>query len=233
MNSCGTNAFAEKATSAEQEFQALAGEIINTGRAMCAGGLVLGTWGNISCRCLQSDLVLITPSGMPYDQLVPTDIVCLDGEGNVVRGNLRPSSEYLLHLAIYRRRSDVRAIVHTHSIYASALAALRQELPPLLEETAQVAGGAVPCTPYARAGTVQLAEAAAATLGQGNAVLLANHGVVGVGRGLDEALTVCQVVEKSAMVYLLARSIGRPHILPPDEVVELRRIFTRHYGQPR
>ncbi|MCL6635301.1 MAG: class II aldolase/adducin family protein, partial [Peptococcaceae bacterium] len=128
---------------------------------------------------------------------------------------------------------DVGAIVHTHSIYASALAVLRRELPPILEETAQVAGGAVPCAAYARAGTPELAEQAAATLGQGNAVLLANHGVVGVGSHLKEALTVCQVVEKSAMVYLLAGSLGQPHILPPIEVAELRRIFTRHYGQPR
>ncbi|MGQ9557285.1 MAG: class II aldolase/adducin family protein [Desulfurispora sp.] len=208
-------------------------EIIQTGRAMSCGGLVLGTWGNISCRGPQPGQILITPSGMAYEQLKPRDLVCLDLAGQVIQGHRRPSSEYLLHLAIYRRRPDVGAIVHTHSIYASALAVLRRELPPLLEETAQVAGGAVPCAPYARAGTEQLAELAAEALGQGQAVLLANHGVVGVGRHLKEALTVCQVVEKSAMVYLLASSLGQPHILPPIEVAELRRIFTRHYGQPR
>ncbi len=205
--------------------------VMKTGVKMAGAGLVIGTWGNISQRVKKDNLVAITPSGMPYGCLQMVDIVVMDMEGRVVEGERRPSSEYMMHLEIYKKRPDVVAIVHTHSIYASALAVARESVPPILEDVAQIVGGAVPVADYARAGTMELAVNAAVGINQSNAVLLANHGVVGVGSNLDEALMVCQIVEKAAQVYILSKMAGNPYVLPDSEVIELRRAFLEDYGQ--
>jgi L-fuculose-phosphate aldolase len=146
-------------------------------------------------------------------------------------GRIKPSTETLLHVAIYRRRPDVAAIVHTHSPYAAVFAVNRLELPPVLEEMAQLVGGCVKVAPYAAPGSIKLAEGAAATLQGGAAVLLANHGLVGVGHTLREALTVCQVVERSAQVFLWARLSGTPYLLGEQDIKELRQGFLQNYGQ--
>lgn len=205
--------------------------VLKTGAKMAGAGLVIGTWGNISQLVKKENLVVITPSGMPYSCLKMADIVVMDMEGRVLEGERRPSSEYMMHLEIYKKRPDVDAIVHTHSIYASALAVAREPIPPILEDVAQIVGGAVPVAEYARAGTRELAVKAAVGINQSNAVLLANHGVVGVGSNLDEALMVCQIVEKAAQVYIFSKVAGNPHVLPDSEVIELRRAFREDYGQ--
>lgn len=137
----------------------------------------------------------------------------------------------MLHRAIYSAYAHAGAIVHTHSIYASALAVAGKNLPPILEDQVQLVGGAVPVTRYARAGTADLADAAVAALGQGNAVLLANHGLVGLGRTVEEAYQVCQVVEKAAQVYTFAKLIGHVAVIPPGDVAVLRESFLTSYGQ--
>lgn len=205
-------------------------ELIKACNDMAGAGLVAGTWGNASVR-LSSDVVIITPSGMPYDSLDPSDMVAMDLSGHVVQGHRRPSTEFPLHLEIYRRRPDVHAIMHTHSVYACALAAARADLPPVLEEQAQLLGGRVPVAEYAPAGTEELARAASRALGRGGAVLLANHGLVGVGRDIREALLVCRIVEKACQVYILSRSVGSPAILGEKEVAFLRKAFLTNYGQ--
>ncbi|MBC7324008.1 MAG: class II aldolase/adducin family protein, partial [Moorella sp. (in: Bacteria)] len=140
-------------------------------------------------------------------------------------------SEYMLHQAIYRARPEVNAVMHTHSIYASALAVTRKPVPPILEDLVQMVGGGVPVAPYARAGTPELARVAAETLGSLGAVLLANHGVVGVGRTLEEAFIVCQIVEKAACVYIWACLAGEAAALPPEEVKILRDHYLLSYGR--
>lgn len=206
--------------------------VLKTGVKMAGAGLVIGAWGNISQRVKKENLVVITPSGMPYGCLKMADIVVMDMEGRVVEGERRPSSEYLMHLEIYKKRWDVEAIVHTHSIYASSLAVARAPIPPILEDMVQLVGGEVPVADYARAGTAELARVAAEKAEASNAVLLANHGVVGVGKSLEEALMVCHIVEKAAQIYILSKIAGHPHILPESEAVELRRGFLADYGQP-
>ena len=136
-----------------------------------------------------------------------------------------------MHQEIYRARPDVGGLVHTHSVYASAHAAARRAVPPVVEELAQVVGGAIECAPYARAGTDALARAAAGALGDRNAVLLANHGLVGVGRTPQDALRVCIVSEQGAQIHSVARAIGMPALLSPEEVGHLRRDYLCSYGQ--
>lgn len=211
--------------------QKMAAEIVAVGRQLVSKGLVSGTWGNISARIPGAGDVLITPSGVPYESLEAQDLVLLDPEGKVKKGTLRPSTETPLHIAIYKKRPDVLAIVHTHSPYASVFAVNRRELPPVLEEQAQLLGGTVRVAPYAPPGSKELADGAVTALEGRSAVILANHGVVGVGRSLKDALLICQVVEKGAQVFLLAQLSGKPHVLSERDVGLLRRNFLEKYGQ--
>ena len=208
-------------------------QVARAGVRMARAGLVLGTWGNVSCRVAREDLVVVTPSGMAYDALQPRDIVVVDLDGNLVEGERRPSTELALHLAIYRARPDVKAVMHTHSVFASAMAVAQLPVPPVVEDVAQIVGGVVPVAEYAPAGSLELAAKVVNALGQGNAVLLANHGMVGVGGSLEEAFNVCQIVEKAAQIYLWASLAGTPVILEEDEVQTLRQGYLVTYGQKR
>jgi L-fuculose-phosphate aldolase len=208
----------------------VAREVLRVGRQILVCGLVVGTWGNISVRSQPGGFV-ITPSGISYDNLNEADLVVVDERGERIAGNRQPSSERLLHAAIYQARPDVRGIVHTHSLYASVFAVNREEIPVVIEEQAQLLGGPVEVAKYASPGSQALADTAVVALGERSAVLLANHGLVGVGRCLDEALLVCQVVEKGAQVYLMARLSGHPALLAEVEVANLRHNFLAHYGQ--
>jgi len=205
-------------------------EIIKTGKLMINQGLVASTWGNISVKN-EKQGIYITPSGMEYQTLVPEDIVLVDLDGNLLEGTRKPSSELPLHLAFYQHRKDINAVVHTHSIYASAYAALRKAIPPLIEDVAQVIGGAVEVSPYSLPGTEELAQNAVNTLGEKNAVLLANHGVVGVGPSLAEAYKACLLVEKTAHIGLAAGVLGEPFVLNKDEVEWMRQAYLTSYGQ--
>ncbi len=208
-------------------------QIQTIGGLMSAAGLVTGTWGNISARVPDEPYYLITPSGIPYERIKKQDLVLVDGSGCVINSDRRPSSELKMHLSIYNAREDVAAIVHTHSTYACALAVAGKPLPPILEEMAQLVGGEVPVARYARAGTNSLAAAAVEAMGQSNAVLLANHGLVGLGRDVNEAYQVCLVVEKAAHVYILALMMGRTDLIDPGEVRTLRESYLHDYGQPK
>jgi len=205
-------------------------EIINTGKLMVEQGLVASTWGNISVKNADHG-VYITPSGMEYGILEPDDIVLVDLDGKILEGKRKPSSELPLHLAFYRRRKDINAVVHTHSIYASAYAVVRKPIPPIIEDVAQVIGGAVGAAPYALPGTKELAQNAVNTLGEKNAVLLANHGVVGVGPSLAEAYKACLLVEKTAHIGLAAQILGEPVVLDAADVEWMRKVYLTSYGQ--
>lgn len=206
-------------------------QVLKIGTRMTGAGLVAGTWGNISARVPNENLYVVTPSGIPYDVMENMDLVVVDGAGHVIEGERKPSTELKMHMAIYHARPEAGAIVHTHSVYASALAVINKPLPPILEDQVQLVGGEVPISRYARAGTGNLATAAVEALGQGNAVLLANHGLVGLGRTVEEAFIVCQVVEKAAQVYIWAELVGKPVIISPEEVAILRELFLNSYGQ--
>lgn len=204
-------------------------QVLKISLRMVVNALVTGTWGNFSVRVPQEKLIVITPRNLPYGTLQTRDIVVLNMEGQVVEGERLPSNEFCLHQAIYRAREDVNAVMHTHSVFASALAVAHKSIPPVLEDLARYVGGEVPIAPYARAGTPELARVAVETLAQKNAVLLANHGVVGVGRTAVEALIVCQIVEKAAKIYLLSDLIAYPVVLSAEDVDFLRQDYLSQY----
>ncbi|MBM7854382.1 L-fuculose-phosphate aldolase [Desulfohalotomaculum tongense] len=201
------------------------------GRKIADSNLILGTWGNISCRLPDEQLVIITPSGVGYHQIRPNMPVVVNMDGEVREGDLKPSSEIKVHLAIYAAREDVNAVVHTHSAYASALAVSGISIPPILEDMAALIGGEVPVAEYAVAGSEQLARSTVRAMGKKNAVLLANHGMVGVGRDLDEAFDVCMMVERCAQIYIISKLVGDPKVLSPGDVAVLRDFYLNKYGQ--
>ncbi|MCO5387256.1 class II aldolase/adducin family protein [Desulfosporosinus sp.] len=206
-------------------------KVIEKGIEILATNLTVGTWGNISCRISGENYIAITPTGMNYDDLEPEDIVIMDLEGNIVNGIRKPSIEVPLHLSIYKAREDAKAIVHTHSAYATAMAVARKEIPGAIEDLVQIAGGNVRVNEYALPGTEQLGINTVKALEGRNAVLLANHGMLGVGRDLDEALKVCQVVEKSAQIVLLAQMMGGAIELSQGDIDGMRNFYLQGYGQ--
>ncbi|MCX7971447.1 MAG: class II aldolase/adducin family protein [Negativicutes bacterium] len=203
-------------------------EIVETGLMMSIKGLVAGVWGNISRR-LEDGTVAITPSGCDYKRLTAGDIVITGMNGNVIAGERPPSSELPLHLAVYAVRGDVAAIVHTHSVFASAMAVARRPIPPIIEDLVMVNGDCVAVADYALPGSSQLAINAVAALGDRAAVLLANHGALGTGQTLYEALTICELVEKAAQIYLYASAIGDVQTLSESDCRQLQAAYRQKY----
>ncbi len=189
--------------------------LVEATRQLVHDGLVVGTAGNVSVRV--PDGLVITPTAVPADEMAPEQLAVLDAEGGQVGGTHRRSSEWRLHLAIYQARPDVGAVVHTHSVAATALAVLRLPLPPIHYAMHQL-GGEVRVAPYATFGSVELAQEAAAALKAAHAVLLANHGAVAVGPDLPTALERARLLEWLCRVYLEARQGGTPHVLTPTEM---------------
>lgn len=197
-------------------------------RQLLTSGLVRGTSGNISIR--QDGAVAVSPTGVPYPALAPAAVPVVDLAGNRVDGELAPTSELALHLAVYRTRPDVAAIVHTHSMFATVYAVLGEPIPAVHYQLAR-AGGSVPIAPYARYGTAELAEHCVRALADRPAVLLAHHGVVAVGAELDEAMAVAESVEYVAELGWRARLLGNQHALSAGQLAEAAEAF-RGYGQP-
>ncbi|HBK53089.1 class II aldolase/adducin family protein [Syntrophomonas wolfei] len=208
-------------------------ELLQIAQEIFSSGLVSGTWGNVSLRVSGPGLMLITPSGMDYNQMEAEDMVLLDGEEKVLAGKYKPSVETPLHLGIYKKRPEINAIVHVHSLYATAFAVARQNIPVILEEAAQVIGHEVRVAPYALCGSQQLAENVLKVLGKDKrAVLLANHGLLGLGGNLPEALRVCLVAERTARIAIYSRVLGPLHSLRAEDILSLRQAF-RNYGQKK
>lgn len=209
--------------------QALKREIVAACLAMNARGINQGTSGNISARVEEG--LLITPSGVPYDEMKPSDIVPmrLDGSHD---GKLKPSSEWQFHTSIMRERPGVGAVVHTHSMFATTLGCCGLEIPAVHYMIAAAGGSSIPCVPYITYGTQELADAAAKALGDRNACLLANHGMIVVGPTLKKAMWLAVEVETLAAQYWRALQIGKPNILSEDQVQVVIEKF-KTYGQPQ
>lgn len=208
--------------------------VCETARRMMRDGLVKLTSGNISSRIPGTAYIAITPSGMDYETMAPEDIPVVDLEGQIIDGPRRPSTETPMHRLVYQRRPDVGAVVHTHSIYASAFACLGVAMPVISTELAMVVGATIRCAPYAKSGTQEMAEAAVTALGAEDlAVFLQNHGVLAVGRNLREAYNTAVALEEAAMIYYLARQMGEPIVIPAEERDRMFREFRRSYGQPK
>ena len=203
-------------------------EIISAAKKMAGQNMLPGSWGNISVR-VDEETFAVTPSGHGYDNLMPQDIVIVDAAANTLDGNLIPSSELPLHLAIYKAQPDAEAVVHTHSIYASACAAARRDIPPLIEDMVQIMGGPVRCAEYALPGTDELAQNVINAMGGKRAALMANHGVACWGTTLDEAMMVAGIVEKAAQLYCITQSIGGAVLLPQSDIDAMHGFYEAHY----
>ena len=193
--------------------------------------LTVGTWGNISIRDPDTGYVYITPSGMDYYSCLPEDINLYKPDGTLVEGFRTPSIEKNLHLSIYRARPDVGGVIHAHPLYSSVFGVLEEDIPAVTEEFAQLIGKKVCCSRYALPGTDELAGAVVDALGAGAAVILPNHGTVCVGKDIESAFAIAEVLEKACHIYHLARSLGKPRIVS-DEHVEIMYDFRNNiYGQ--
>ena len=204
--------------------------VADAAREMAALGLVTGTSGNVSMRLGQDgngiELMAITPTGQPYERLAADDVVVADFEGEPVEGELIPSSESLVHVAIYQARPEVGAVIHTHSVFSSALAVARLEIPAVIDEVTITIGGPIRVSRYAFPGTEELAVNVCAALEERKAALISNHGAVSVGRDLEEALQVCTLLERVSEIFVHATAMGRVNQLP-SEVTEAEQAIYR------
>ena len=192
--------------------------VVDVARAMYREGLVVGAAGNVSARAEGDNAMHITPTRVPYPDLSPEDIVTVTFEGDPIEGEGLPSSESLMHGAIYAARPDVHAVVHAHPIHASAMAVRREPIPAFVDEQVVYLGGGVEVAAYAPAASEELAANAVEALGPRRAVLLANHGTVTVGTDPEDALEMTRLMERLAHIWLLASSRPGEHQLPRDIV---------------
>lgn len=206
------------------------GAVADACRELLAAGLVRGTSGNVSVRDPATGAIAISPTGVGYPRMRAADVMVLAPDGAQLDGALKPTSELALHLAVYRARPDVGAVVHTHSMFATTFAVLGEQIPPVHYLIAR-AGASVPIAPYARYGTAELAESCVRALGANLAVLLANHGVVAVGADLAAAMQVAEAVEYTAELAWRARQAGEPRVLDAVQLAAAREAFGG-YGQP-
>ena len=176
--------------------------------------------GNVSSRVTSGpdSFMAITGSGIGYESMSMGDIVVVDFQGDPILGDAIPSTESLLHAAIYLERSEINAVVHTHSIYASALAVRGLSLPPIIDEMIIYIGGEIQIAEYGFPGTDELAKYSVDALGTRNAVLLRNHGLVAVGSSVAEALEVSHLTERIAKIFVYAEFMGGAKLLPKDVI---------------
>ena len=202
--------------------------VVSTARAMAAKGLSPGRSGNVSARF--GDGMLITPTGMAYDEVGPDDIVRVGNDGSAVGQTRMPSSEWRFHLAAYVARPGRHAVVHTHSMHATVLACAHKPIPAFHYMVAVAGGKDIPLVPYAMFGTEALSVHVAAGLAHRDACLMANHGLIAIGADLARALELAAEVEILAEQYVKVLTLGPAYILPDDEMARVLERF-KTYGQ--
>lgn len=201
-------------------------EIIEYGNKILEEHLTFGSGGNLSLR--YDENMLITPSGVPYEELQKLEIVYMNYEGEVIIGKLKPSSEYMIHSKIYQERKDINAIIHTHSKYINVLGAIGEDLKAVHYLIASSGDSIVKVAPYETYGTKELAERALEYLENRKAVILANHGLVACGENLEEALQISRDLEFCAFVYVKALAVGKVNIIPDEKIKEVVEKFKTH-----
>jgi L-fuculose-phosphate aldolase len=194
--------------------------IVEYGQRLIQADLTTGTGGNLSIINREENLVAIKPSGVDYFLMKPGDVVVVDMVGNKIDGELKPSSEINFHLALLRHRSDINAVVHTHQVYATTIACLGWEL-PAVHYLVGYSGNKVPIAPYATYGTKALADNILKAIGDYNACLMANHGIVTVGIDLGAAFAVAEEIELVSRLYYQSKCVGEPVILSDDAMGEV------------
>ena len=206
-------------------------DLVLLNRALPEEGLVKWTSGNASIRDPETGLVAIKPSGVMFDDLTPESIVVVDPEGRVIEGEAKPSSDTASHLYIYNHMSHINGVVHTHSNYATAFAAVGQPIPAVLTAIGDEFGGPIPCGGFALIGGEEIGKIVVETIGNCPAVLLKNHGVFTVGKSGKAALKAAIMVEDVAKTVWLSLQIGQPEAISAEDIQKLNDRYTNIYGQ--
>ena len=201
--------------------------IVEYGQKLIRAQLTTGTGGNLSLMNREENLVAIKPSGVDYFEMQPEDVVVVDLDGNKVDGKLKPSSEISFHVGLLKKRSDINAVVHTHQVYATTIACMGWEL-PAVHYLVGLAGNKVPVAPYATYGSQELSEHILNSIGNYNACLMANHGIVTVGANLAAAFAVAEELELVSRLYYQTKCIGEPNILSDEEMVGVMKKFNTY-----
>jgi len=204
-------------------------QVIKAGLRLIEEGLVTRTWGNVSIRTDENHM-LITPSGRKYEDLTTDDIVLVNIHTSEYEGSIKPSSEHKLHSEIYRTRPEINAVIHTHQMNASTCAAARREVPPILDDMAQIIGTTVRCAPYALPSTKKIVKGTVKALKGRMAALMANHGAVCIGRDLSEAFVVCQVLEKACKAFIEAEFLGGAKSINKFEAYLMHQMYLKKYS---
>jgi L-ribulose-5-phosphate 4-epimerase len=193
--------------------------------------LVAWTGGNVSARDAETGLVVIKASGVRYEEMRPEHMVVADLDGRIVEGDYKPSSDVHSHLYIYKHRPDVGGVVHTHSRYATAFAAVGKEIPCVLTAMGDEFGGPIPCGGFALIGDEAIGKVVVETIGESPAVLLKNHGVFTIGKNATAAVKAAVMTEDVAATVWMALQIGTPDVIPQEDVEKLHYRYTHVYGQ--
>lgn len=204
-----------------------AGQLLQAASNLSALGLNKGTSGNASVRL--SDGLLVTPSGVPAEQLSENSMVYMQWDGTAEAGK-KPSSEWRIHRDIFQARPEINAVVHCHSMFATTIACLARDVPPFHYMIAVVGGDTIRCAPYALFGTQALSDMALIALQDRKACLLAHHGMVAVGKDLSQALAIALEVENLCEQYWRLLQLGEPALLSAAQMQEVQAQF-KGYGQ--
>jgi L-ribulose-5-phosphate 4-epimerase len=191
---------------------------------------VVWTGGNVSARDPKTGLVVIKASGIRYEEMRTQHMVVVDIDGKVVEGEYKPSSDLYSHLYIYKHRPDVNGVVHTHSVYATAFAAVNKPIPVVLTAIADEFGGPIPCGGFALIGDDAIGKVVVESIGNSPAVLLKNHGVFTIGKNAKAAVKAAVMTEDNAKTVWLAMQIGTPDVIPQEDVEKLHHRYTNVYG---
>lgn len=206
--------------------------VCDAGKRLLREGLVAGTWGNVSIR-ISPDEMIVTPGGLEYDGLSAEDMVKVNIFSLKYSGDLKPTSELKLHAEIYQKRKNINAVIHTHQPYASTLAAARRTLPPVLDDLAQIVGPNVKVADYASSSSRAIVKNTIKALNGRMAAFMANHGAVCVGRDMEEAFIVAQVLEKACKTFIEAEFIGGAKSVGKFNAMYMHQYYFRKYSKQK
>ena len=193
--------------------------------------LVTWTSGNVSARDPESGLIVIKPSGVMYEDLTPENMVIVDPDGKRIEGKLNPSVDTATHLYIYKQRSDVGGVVHTHSPFATAFAAVGKSIPACLTAICDEFGGPIPVGGFAPIGGEEIGAEVVRSIGKSTAILMQNHGVFTIGKNATAAVKAAVMVEDAARTVFYAMQLGEPIPIPDEMVNRLHQRYAEKYGQ--
>jgi L-ribulose-5-phosphate 4-epimerase len=206
-------------------------ELVDLHLELPKNNLVVWTGGNVSARDPETGMVVIKASGIRYEEMRLQHMVVVDIDGKLVEGGYKPSSDVYSHLYIYKSRPDVGGVVHTHSAYATAFAAVNKPIPVVLTAIADEFGGPIPCGGFALIGDDAIGKVVVDSIGKSPAVLLKNHGVFTIGKNAKAAVKAAVMTEDNARTVWLAMQIGTPDVIPQEDVDKLHQRYTNVYGQ--